>query len=62
MVLRRRLTVLLATVMLLGVMSVPPALAVPGVNQGHQIDDSPFDRDQGGGNNHIKIDKGKGND
>jgi len=62
-VLRKKLAVLLATVMMLGVMSAAPALAhhdVGHVNQGHQDDDN-ADRDQGGGNDHIKQNRGKGN-
>jgi hypothetical protein len=64
--LRKKLTVLLATVMMLGVMSVSPALAAPGGNSpcnpcGHQADDT-LDRNKGGGDDHIKQNNGKGND
>ncbi len=51
MVLRRKLTVLLATVMLLGVMSVSPALAHHDVghdNNGRKSDDG-ADANKGGG-------------
>jgi hypothetical protein len=58
--LRKRLLVLLMAAMM-GVTSAAPAIAVPGVNQGHQDDDD-ADRDQGGGNDHIKQNQGKGND
>ena len=62
---RKRLVVLLMAVMML-VMSAAPAMAHHDVghiniNQGHQDDDN-ADRDQGGGNNHIKQNQGKGND
>ena len=57
---RKRLVVLLMTVLMV-VMSAAPAMAVPGVNQGHKQDDN-LDHDQGGGNNHIKINRGGGND
>ena len=61
---RKRLLVLLMAammgVMMVG-MSAAPAMAVPGVNQGHKDDDN-ADRDQGGGNDHIKQNNGKGND
>jgi len=56
----RKITVLLVALMLLG--SAAPAMAVPGhTNNGHQIDDG-LDHDQGGGNDHIKHNHGKGND
>ena len=62
--LRKKLAVLLAAVMMLGVMSVSPAMAAAGGNCGfpcgHQADDS-LDHDQGGGNDHIKTNNGKGN-
>ncbi len=67
--LRKKLAVLLATVMMV-VMSAAPALAHHDVghvngghdtNNGHKLDDG-ADRDQGGGNDHLKQNKGKGND
>jgi hypothetical protein len=64
MLLRKKLAVLLATVMMFGVMGVSPALAhhdVGHVNQGHKLDDG-ADPDQGGGNDHIKTNRGGEND
>ena len=64
MVLRKKLAVLLATVMMLGVMSVSPAMAhhdVGHTNNGNKADDS-LDHDKGGGNDHLKSNQGGGND
>jgi hypothetical protein len=61
---RRRIAVMVAMVLMLGVMSVPPAMAhhdVDHTNAGHKADDS-ADRNQGGGDDHIKQNNGKGND
>ncbi len=60
----RKITVLLiALMMALG--SAAPAMAhhTPDhhFNNGHKLDDN-ADRDQGGGNNHIKQNHGGGND
>jgi hypothetical protein len=60
----RKITVLLAALSMMMVMSVPPAMAhhdVGHVNNGHKADDS-ADADEGGGNDHIKQNNGKGND
>ena len=59
---RKRLLVLLMAAMIV-VMSAAPAMAnhnVGHVNQGHKLDDG-ADPDQGGGNDHIKQNNGKGN-
>ncbi len=59
--LRKKLTVLLATVMMLGVMSVSPALAHHDVdhdNSGHKADDN-ADRDQGAAWSKQQLDKEK---
>jgi hypothetical protein len=61
----RKITVLLVALML-ALFPAPPAMAAPGGNspchcQGNQLDDSP-DPDQGGGNDHIKSNRGGGND
>jgi hypothetical protein len=51
---RRRIAVLLMTVMMLGVMPAAPALAVSThVNEGHKLDDG-GDKNQGGGQEHPK--------
>jgi hypothetical protein len=66
-VLRRKLTVMLATVMLLGVMSAAPALAhhdVDHLNNGNSKPDGP-DKNRGGGNDEpkkAKENQGGGND
>ena len=61
---RKRLLVLVMAAFMVA-MSAAPALAhhdVGHFNQGHKLDDSPEDRDQGGGNDHIKQNQGSGND
>ena len=61
---RKRLLVLLMGLLMV-VMSAAPAMAhhdVAHFNQGHKLDDNPEDRDQGGGNNHLKLNRGTGND
>ncbi len=60
----RKKTVLLSALAMMMVMSVPPAMAhhdVGHTNAGHKADDS-ADRNQGGGDDHIKQNNGKGND
>ena len=63
-VMLRKITVLLAALAMMMVMSMPVAMAhhqVGHVNSGHKLDDN-ADHDQGGGNNHIKQNHGGGND
>jgi len=69
----KKIMVLLAALVMMMVMSMPVALAAGKSNpkceqtfplstcSGHQADDS-ADPDQGGGNDHIKQNQGKGND
>jgi hypothetical protein len=54
-VLRKKLAVLLAAAMMLGVMSVPPVMAdaCGGTNCGNKGGDGP-DANQGGGQEHIR--------
>jgi hypothetical protein len=47
-VLRKKLGILLAAVMVMGVMSVPPAMADPVQNRGNKGSDGP-DKNLGGG-------------
>lgn len=69
----RKIMVLLAALAMMMVMAMPMALAEGKSNPkceqtfpnstcaGHQADDS-ADPDQGGGNDHLKSNQGKGND
>jgi hypothetical protein len=62
----RKITILLSALTMMMFMAVPPVMAAPGGNspchcQGHQTDDG-LDHNQGGGQEHIKFNNGKGND
>ena len=68
-ILLRKLTTLLLALVVMVVMAVPaygaPSCSIFGdvvvCNNGHQLDDS-LDHDKGGGNDHNKVNNGKGND